>query len=257
MRAPREDKITLDLEGEDLDPRAVADAIIAVENLLKSLDVTGSLYEPPEGVEYDLTLSELSIGSAHLTLMAPRDRAEVLQMGLSNLSIRPEVPRGWNLKSVQALIDLGKVSRKRGVNEVRLGRHKANARIDAEIQANAEQVLSTRIMALGSVKGTLYRYINDRRRSAALRDYRTGDSVEISFPPALTSGVRRALDSEVEVWGIVERDPDNKLVKIYAEGIEVIHGPDEEVESADPVGLLGGDWTNGLDPVDWVRAQRD
>ena len=42
------DGITVDLEGEDIDPRAVADAIVEIEKLVKSL-----------GIRADLTLTNL------------------------------------------------------------------------------------------------------------------------------------------------------------------------------------------------------
>lgn len=63
-----------------MDRRAVADAIIAVENLVKSLSTVGSV---------SLRLADMSVGSAHVVMSVNTESAfefvEYLQGGLRQL----------------------------------------------------------------------------------------------------------------------------------------------------------------------------
>ncbi|MEV0061263.1 hypothetical protein [Nocardia sp. NPDC050718] len=250
----RREPITIDLEGgRGLDPRAVADAIIAIETMVRSLEG----HEPHS----DLGLTGLSMGSAHMTIMAPASDVAHLRRGLRQLSNEAIIPQGWSRKGVHALVELGRVSKRHGVEEVNLQFISMHPiRIDSIVQENAEKALAPASVALGSARGVLYRYSNDQskhRRSAALRDYRTGDAIELSFPAALATHFKRFLDAEVEVWGEVARDQEGKLLKLTADGIELLTPVGEQVTPESVTGLFGEEWTDGLDPVDWVRAQRD
>ena len=247
--------ILIDLEGaRDLDPRALADAIIAIEHIVRSFD------HDMRHERSELGLQELWFGSAHVAISAPSDDVDMLQKGLDELLQHPVIPQGWSRKGVEALVELGKVSNKRGVELVALSTHGLVARIDDVIQANAEQALAPASTALGSVRGILYRYTNDgatSRRSAALRDYRTEEVVGVTFPADLAGQFKQSLDAEVEVWGEVARDQDGRLIRIRADGIEILNHAVRERGADSVMGLFGPEWTDGIDPAEWVRTQRD
>jgi len=248
----RDGDITVDLDGErGIDPRAVADAIVAVEKLVASLSDDDS----PR-----LELAELSTGSAHVSVRSPSSESVViLRDGLRQLHGSAALPDGWGRGALAAVVDLGKVSSKRGVEGVRVSIDSMVERIDGVIQANAEKALAAEYRSLGSVRGVLYRYTNDvakSRRSAGLRDVHTHETVELLFDRNTADRMKAYLEMQVEVWGEVERDTGGRAIKVTVEGIVPVD-PIEPASAEDGRGLLGPDWTDGADPVDWVRGQRD
>lgn len=240
------DDITVDLEGEGIDPRAVADAIVAMEKLVKSLNI-----------ESHLTLTDLSTGSAHVSASTGGQSLDALSGGLEQLSGSAELPPGWGRDTVLAVLGMGKVAKLRGIRSVNVRIGTAIAHIDAVMQANAESVLEPKSRTLGSVRGVLYRYINDRNnRSAGLRNLNDGEVVTLHFGSDIVPLIKEHLDAEVEVWGEIARDVTDKIIQVTVEGIEPIPVSDPS-QASNGRGLLGDDWTNGIDPVEWVRMQRD
>ena len=73
--------------------------------------------------------------------------------------------------------------------------------------------------------------------------------------------VRKLIGIKVVAWGMLRRNPSTNQKKILTmEGIKVINEPNETSENVTVVdfeGILGTDWTGGLDSISWVRAQRD
>lgn len=240
------DDITVDLGGEGIDPRAVADAIVAIEKLVKSLDI-----------EPRLTLTDLSTGSAHVSMSAGGQSLDDLSGGLEQLGGAAELPAGWGRDTVLGVLSLGKVTKLRGVDSLRVRIGERIAHIDAVMQANAESVLEPKSRTLGSVRGVLYRYINDKsNRAAGLRNLNDGEVVTLYFSSDVAPLIKDNLDSEVEVWGEIARDVTDRIIHVTVEGIEPIP-VSERAQISDGRGLLGDEWTNGIDPVEWVRTQRD
>ncbi|MCQ4360621.1 hypothetical protein KQR54_05580 [Mycobacterium gordonae] len=242
-------EITVDLEGEALDPRAIADAITQVENLVQSLSTGGTAR---------LVLTDLRGGSAHISMSVTGASIDSLHDGLEVLRQSAVVPPGWRRDSLQAVANLGNVTTQRGVDSLILRIGEAISAIDRTLQQNAEKALEPSSRSLGAVRGTLYRYTNDAprsRRSAGLRNVHTGDSIELRFSAEVAPLVREQLESEVEVWGEIGRDATGKIVHLVVEGIQAV-ATSHPTRAGDGRGLLGQDWTGGVDPVDWVRSQR-
>lgn len=241
--------ITVDLEGEALDPRAVADAITQVENLIQSLSPDGSAR---------LVLTDLRSASAHISMAVTGASVTELHDGLESLRLAPVLPTGWRRDSLQAVAGLGGVASMRGVESISLRLGDAISAIDSVIQGNAQSALEPSSRSLGAVRGTLYRYTNDaprNRRTAGLRNVHTGDTIDLRFSAEVAPRVRELLESEVEVWGEIARDATDRIVHLTIEGIESVE-PSEATRASDGRGLLGRGWTDGVDPVDWVRSQR-
>lgn len=240
------DDITVDLEGEGIDPRAVADAIVAIEKLVKSLDSTPQL-----------TLTGLSAASAHVSMSAGADSLTALSTGLEQLAASAVLPDRWQRDTVLGVLSLRKVAKLRGVDSIDVRIGTAIAHIDAAMQANAESVLEPKSRTLGSVRGVLYRYINDRNnRAAGLRNLNDGEVVTLYFDGDAAPLIKANLDAEVEVWGEIARDVTDKIIHVTVEGVEAIP-VSERTGVSNGRGLLGDDWTDGVDPVEWVRTQRD
>lgn len=146
-----------------------------------------------------------------------------------------------------------------GVESISLQIGDAVSAIDGAIRDNAEQALKPVSISLGSVRGTIYRYSNDtsrNRRSAGLRRSDTGDAIEIRFAPDDASRLRMHLETEVQVWGEIARDATGQISHLTVEGIEPVEIPSGDAQADDGRGLLGKDWTGGMDTVDWVRLMR-
>ena len=240
-------RVLLHLGGQGLDPRALADALVQLDRLVKSLDSDAAL-----------TLTTLSTGSAKAGMRLDSDARDDLRDGLSELARVAIQPPGWTRESLSAVAGFDRVSTARGVTDIRLEIDATVAEIDSAIRANAAAALEQTTKSLGGVRGTVYRYINDpsgKRRNASLRRSDTGEAIKLHFSAANAALVRGHLEDEVEVWGTVARDATDQIVHITVEGIERVGSADELPVSGR--GLLGRDWTDGMDPVDWVRAQRD
>ncbi|MGI8308406.1 hypothetical protein [Saccharopolyspora hattusasensis] len=246
----RQDEIQINLHGahEAIDPRAVAEAIMAVDKILR-----GIASDSPAS----FSVSGLSVGSAHISVRGDHYRVATVNEGLTTLSASATIPAGWGIESVTGLVELEHVRLRRGVEGVGLRINEAITAIDGVLAEHARQSIAPPPPSLGSVRGKLYRYNNDAKRSAGLRDYRTGHVVDVHFPAHLTAEVRSALDHEVEVWGEVRRDVEDRVRSISIAGIEVFEESRVAVTLDDVAGILGPGWTGGLDPVEWVRRQRD
>lgn len=241
--------ITVDLEGEALDPRAVADAITQVENLVQSLTPGGSA---------TLTLTDLRGASAHISMAVTGASVDSVHHGIEALRVASVLPPGWRRESLQAVANLGDVVGMRGVDSITLRLGQAVSAIDRAIQQNAQSALEPSARSLGSVRGTLYRYTNDvsrSRRTAGLRNVHSGDTIELRFSADAAPSIRENLENDVEVWGEIARDATGRIIHLTVEGIEPVQ-PSDPARASDGRGLLGSDWTGGVDPVEWVRSQR-
>lgn len=248
---PWYDELLVEIEGKhgEIDPRAVADAINAVDKILRNLDIK---------TPARLTVSQLRVGSAKFGVRTDPDRITAMQTGLAELRSSSLIPRGWSAESVAGLVDLRHVNSRRGVQGVQVRAREVIALIDETIAAHAQESIAPSPPSLGAVRGTLYRYNNNKsRRSAGIEDHLTGRIVEVSFPVDLVSAVRAALDHEVEVWGEVRRDGNDRVVSIAITGIETVEESLASVTLDDVAGILSPGWTGDLDSVEWVRRQRD
>jgi hypothetical protein len=244
------DGITVDLEGTALDPGAVSAAIEQVQTLVTSL--TGA-----EAVQ--LTLTDLRGGSAHISMSVAGTSLDDISGGIDELRRGPTLPNGWTRPSLVAVVGLAKLTSRRGVDSISLRIGDAVASIDAAIQANAEKALAPSSESLGAMRGVLYRYSNDprsKKRSAGLRRAETGDIIELRFTLDNAARVREHLEREVEVWGEIARDATGGIAHLAVEGIESVEPVGGAMTAADGRGLLGSDWTSGVDPADWVRTMR-
>lgn len=242
--------ITVDLEGTALDPGALAAAIEQVEGLITSL---------AGAEEVRLTLTDLRGGSAHISMSVSGASLDDVRNGIEELRLAPVLPTRWNRPSLVAVVNLAKVKSRRGVDSISLRIGDAIAAIDAAVQENAERALAPSSVSLGSMRGRLYRYTNDpssKRRSAGLRRADTDDIIELRFAPDDAAKVREYLERDVEVWGDIARDATGGIAHLVVEGIEPVGTLGAPATAAEGRGLLGNDWTGGVEPAEWVRLMR-
>lgn len=245
------EEVQLNLDGPHgaIDPKALADAINALDKIVRNIEV---------GVPAEPTVAGLSIGSAQVSIHVDRQRVEALSNGLALLAFSSVIPESWNRASVQGLVDLEHVENRRGVEGIQLCVDRMVTKIDAKLAAHARESIAPPAPSLGSVRGTLFRYNGaPQRRDAGLRDRVTGRVVEVHFSKERAADIRGALELDVEIWGEVRRDLHDRVESVNVVGIEILDSSRERVTLDDVAGILGSGWTDGLDTAEWVSRQRD
>lgn len=241
------------------------DARALERGLSKLLDLLGDprAGAPEPGSVW--VLSELSQGSVHVGVrpggivhQEVRDRIATVSTGVTALRGATGVPDGWDEPTLQELIRLGELKALQGVTAVaiKLGNEPPIDLNESGILRNARESLSERSVSLGSVQGVLDRWISrGGRREAGLRDRSTERAVTVYFSDSLRGQVLALLDTDVVVWGEIRRNGSGQKLSVRASGIESRdRGLPEPTRNI--VGVLGEDWTAGLDGVEWAREQR-
>lgn len=109
--------------------------------------------------------------------------------------------------------------------------------------------------SLGEIRGTIID-IDNNACQATIKNYQTGNNIKILFDLQHLDGINRLLKHKAWVSGKIKRSrttgapQEIKLEKIKPVNIN-------SVDIEDVAGILGRQWCGGLDPVDWVRQQRD
>ena len=227
-----------------MDRRAVADAIIAVENLVKSLSTVGSV---------SLRLADMSVGSAHVVISGNNESAievvEYLQGGLRQLEVMAETPARWHRDALRAVVALGEAANRRGVEAVKLGVDTVIERIDALSARTPRQHLKRNLDRSAGLVSCIATRMT-LRENVAQRAYATSARAKpwTCFSVLTASQIKAHLEEQVAVWGDVERDADGRLIRVNVEGIERI-STDGPTSARKARGILGSDWTNGTDPL--------
>lgn len=211
-------------------------------------------------------IADLKVGSAEVDLKPAADAElnvdEVFReivAGLVHLEHESSTPADWGDAMMEALVDIGSVTKFPGVEgvEISCGGH-GIVRLDSEVVKNAARALSTPHRSLGSVKGTIDRYISrSGRKNFGLLDESTGKSVKVTFPSNMESRVVESIGKEVLAWGELRRDQRGRKVSLRLDDFELVERSEGPVSTQQIVGILGVDWTGGLGSVNWVRGQRD
>lgn len=178
--------------------------------------------------------------------------------GLAVLAEAAVAPFGWSDEMLAGVAALGGVAEMRGVEAIELTLGEASVvTVPAQTCENARRALENGPTALGAVTGEVDRfYSRSGRREFGLVDEATGDTVTVRFSRQHEDDVRHQIGQRVTAWGQLRRSPGGKKKELRMEGFEVVP-PISELRVDDIVGILRGDWTEGLSSVDWIRSQRD
>lgn len=244
------DKLQIKLDGTttEIDPLALAHATSHLTKLVKALDK-----------EAQYTLSDLKTGSAIVAIAGPPDVIELAARGLNHLREYPSTPHGWNREATRAVIELCKTTKYRGVNYLSAGEPQHPIELGGTLADHAVQTLDTSRTSLGSATGLLYSYSHrpGRNASSTLQEINTGKPVKLAIPSELISTVIEYVETNVRVWGRLERDPvTNEKITVDVKGIEQITSKKIPPPASEYRGILGKEWLNGEDPVDLVRRER-
>lgn len=253
-------ELRLRLDGAaGIDARAVKEGL---DNLLKLVGGIESADDSDVWIISDLALGSASCGLAP----TPENTAigdikiRTVISGVTQLFDVPRIPAGWDESAIRALLSLTELGRLRGVEGVRImsGETLNPIFLDERIRRNAEACLEVARQSLGSVRGQIVRYVNDKnRREISVRETASGRAVRVLFPRHLDSSILNALavKGRISVSGMVRRNRQGQKVLVNAEKVTQLAEPATVAD--DVAGSLGADWTLGLNSVEWAREQRD
>lgn len=225
-------------------------------------------------------VSSLKVGSTHLAAAPPmntedhrRNTEEFTRIvdGLDAVMSDDE-PQGWDDSALDSLVRLniqvGETSALQGARVVTRSADSTVKRtfcLDDDFVAKAEKILQ-RLKESGQVFGSVTGVVDRFRsrngsREFGLIDMESKKPVSVHFNKEDEDTVRSLIGIKVVAWGMLRRDPKTNHKKFLTmEGIKVANDPNEtshKVTIDDFEGILGADWTEGLDSVYWVRSQRD
>lgn len=254
-----------------------ADAWRAVAALQRLLVVLGQLEDVElrqdvgGGERSKWGFKELRLGSLMATVAPSQPRrgasldtmSSALDRAVEGFAVaeeRPGIPPGWNMIVAQTGAELARMFSAIESAGLRLELIRDGHTIrQVTVTRTAEQHLSAglrvRHKSIGSVIGHLDSATLHGRREASLWLGRSKERVVVAFEARDVDAVRAAWGRRVEVVGVLERDPDGRLVKVRMRSLEILAG---EVDSPPLPELIGldPDMTDGLDAADYLREIR-
>lgn len=245
-------QLKLDGQPGEIDAAALAKALEHTVRLLRSVS------ENP----IDCKIGELRVGSACVGVLAPEDNVDSVLDGLERLEKGGALPDEWRKSSVEAVLEIGKITRDQGVTGVSLGGQGSRMHVlEHRLLDNARTILleiDDAMASYGSVSGRLYSYSHrDEEVKARLEDARTRASVQLNVPHELQEQIREHVDQNVSVWGRVSRSTEtNAVVRIEVLEIEPVEKPSPGKDPGRFMGILNDYWPSDLDPVEAVKEFR-
>lgn len=211
-------------------------------------------------------ITELKAASATISVKSANPEIDFkavfdeITEGLKELREHAVTPPEWTGPMIESLLDMGGPGDLAGVEGIELtcGNRPAVRIDDGEILENARKALEFRHVSLGSVHGTIDRFLSrDGRNEFGMIDEVTGKSVRVTFRKPLESKVIQAIQRKVIAWGELRRDSSGRKISMKLEDLQIVESPESSTGIRQMIGALGSDWTGSKSSVDWVRGQRE
>lgn len=245
-------EIVLHLEDESapIDVRSLRDAL---KHLAKILDHVG------EGDPAPLPVTDLHSGSAHATLEAPAEVADIFNEGVRSVQATKTLPSEWSMAALRGLRSLCAVGPATMSVSLEVGASRWLA--DAHLALAVDDALSRVPESLGSVTGRLCAYSSARRPvTARIEMPGRSETLQILIEDEDALEAAQHLESEVRIWGLIRRHPQtNALLSMSMERLEPLGKrprplpvPPERI-----VGIWNREATGGMSSEDWIRELRN
>ena len=252
--------ITVAGKREELSARALVQATESLVRLLeRAARSGGDVKGDPKFV-----LRRLRIGSIDVAIEAspeagPAENAgiKLVQDGIRTLSTAAVLPDRWTLDMVRDLRSLCHLSRIPGVQGVHLDASgDTNLELVSSVMGNVLKLLDEPTVSYGSVTGTVkeWKGLKDRDK-LVVRDETSGNDIEVYLPHQDDLDVGEFLRRRIVARGELTRNREGRKIKITAHTCKMIENR-RSVSITEVAGVLGPDWTNGTDVVEWQRCNR-
>lgn len=253
--------VSLRVEGDpsQMDVAEALAALTAMARLLAEWEDDSPRWRPVDVAISSLALIVEPASSDPAIVARARRESQLLGAGLQSLTEHATLPTGWSDTKARLLRKAGAhMNATAGITGLTVSVDQAPAiRITPVMLDNAIAAVRIRSESYGSARGKLdIVNLRGRRPKINLLDERTGDDVRCVMPDDLVPRATSYIGQVVEVEGLLHRDSEGRKVSIDVTDMQQVERP-LPVPVAQLVGVLGTDWTGGLDSVEWVRRQRD
>lgn len=253
--------VSMRVEGDprQMDVAEALAALTALARLLAEWEDDSPRWRPVEVAISSLALVVEPASSDPSILERAKRESMQLRAGLQSFSERAVIPHDWSDTKARLLRKAGAhMNASAGITGLTLIVDESPAiHITPVMLDNAIAAVRIRTESYGSARGKLdIVNLRGRRPKINLLDESTGDDVRCVVPNDLVDHVTSHIGRIVEVEGLLHRDSEGRKVSIDVTDMQLVERP-LPVPVSQLVGILGPDWTGGLDSVEWVRRQRD
>lgn len=212
----------------------------------------------PDG-NISCTIGNLSVGSAHVSIIAPEPTIDIVLDGLDFLESHNEIPPGWTRKSLEALHGMENCYGRPGVERIRLGANQRFTALEKKLLDNAKNAMPADRLSLGAVEGRIYSCSNrEGEPTAKLEISGKKQVVRLVFDNEFIPDILACIKEEatVIVRSLLTRNPEDKQVsEVRVRGLQRAVGKKPAL-SCSFKGILSDMWPEDCDPAEEVRRQR-
>lgn len=245
--------LELSLEGPDdqIEVQQLLTASQSLVDLLSAASLTPLTWR----------VSRLSTGSLHVSLRAVERPAEaeaavsVVRGGLTDLRRRAAIPASFTPAMVRTAARLAGVVGVGGVSGISLAAGDVITVIDQTLAAHAAEALADKTHSVGAARGVLDRLSLRGRREVGLIDRGSRQAITCTFPDVMQAEVIGLIGEEVLARGRLTRNSAGQKTRLELWSLRRVDRG-VPVPVGQLVGVLGSDWTEGVNSVDYVRTQR-
>ncbi|MCI2186343.1 hypothetical protein [Bifidobacterium tibiigranuli] len=249
-------KFKLDCAQDAVTPKALNQAVSAFTKMLAEADASDWRISRLELHSIELAAKPVVVDEA---VQRSFDALDTFARLAARLAARGDVRREEVSRfsgSFSALSDLAKET---GADII-VSSQKAEGTFTPAVLTNINRLLirSAR-RSFGHVRGIVDKVIlQPTHRTLGLVDRITQSRVDVRFGPSLDSVVKRIqIGMEVDAKGFVRAD-DGELLSVEAQELEIVNAERRPLTTAEDLeGLIGLDFTGGLNSVDFISALRD
>jgi hypothetical protein len=255
------DGIELRVEG-DASQMNVSEALAsltAMARLLSEWEPDSPIWRPRHASISSLALTVAPASPDAGIIERAYSEARRVGDGLRYLAKHASIPAGWSPRKARLLRKAGAhMQAGSGITGLSITIDPAEPiYITPVMLENANAAVKVRLLSYGSAVGKLdIVNLRSRKPKIQLLDQQTGDDVKCEFSPELLDQAMSLVGKVVAVEGLLKRDTEARKVSIEVTGLSQVERQIQPPIS-ELIGILGPDWTGGVDSVEWIRQQRD
>jgi hypothetical protein len=211
---------------------------------------------------------DLTVGSLILEAAPSTDDETIAQNSVQHANHRMDLinalTEGRPEASALSREDIGRIVRVGKKIGAATGITGVSLSVDTQVKAqvttatitHGEAITEGQYESYGSVSGTLD-LISSRGEKHIEISTEDDGPVRCDVPGSLWSLALTLMDQQVDVEGVLMRNAYGQRTRISAMKLKASDPTRLPIPVDELVGILGSDWTGGMDSVEWVRQQRE